>query len=235
MASMRSHDPSRQEIKSGVATMASQWRPGRRWRPGSGLPAVLVLSMAAPVVFLVGLHCAEVAQRPGTYDPVAQTVSTLAGRGASDPWIMTGTMLGIGLAYVAVAASLRGMSRLGRGVLGIGAASVIGTALAPQPAHGTSAVHMTAVVIGCLAFAGWPLALAGDRGLNPWLRRALVAASTVIAVTLAWLCAQACAHGTLLGTAERVLILAQTVPPIAVAAALGVNRSRATGTRCFVG
>ncbi|HEY2221703.1 DUF998 domain-containing protein [Actinomycetospora sp.] len=181
---------------------------------------MLLLSAAAPAVFLVGLRCAEACQRPGAYHPAAQTVSTLAGRGASDPWVMAGTMFGIGVAYVVVAAGLRGIPRLGRGLLGVGAASVIGTALAPQPAHGSSTVHMTAMVIGCLAFACWPLALAVDRGLDPRLRRGLLTASAAIVTALAWLCAQACVGGRDLGVAERVLILAQTVPPMGVAAAV---------------
>lgn len=201
---------------------------GPRPRAFAGRDAtVLALSLAAPVVFVAGGLLARALQPPGSYDTVAQTVSTLAGRGATDRWLMTSTLLALGAMYLAVAAGLRATPRPGRLVLGVGAVAVITTALAPQPAHGSSAVHMTSMVIGTVAFVGWPLALARDRHLDPRLRRGSLAATAVMVVVLGWLCAQAWTGGTWLGAAERALILAETVWPIRVAAASW--RARAGG------
>lgn len=187
-----------------------------RWVRGT---AVLTLSVSAPMVLVVGVLVAQGVQRPGTYDPVAQTVSTLAGRGATDRWFMAGTLFALGVIYLVVAAGLAAVPWTGRLALGLGAAAVICTSLAPQPAHGSSTVHMAGMVISCLAFVGWPLALAVDRGVDPALRRGSLAAAAVMLVALGWLCAQAWTDGPWLGSAERVLILTQTVWPIRVAAA----------------
>lgn len=47
-------------------------------------PVVLAPSLAAPVLLGVGALLARAVQPPGSYHPVAQTVSTLASRGATD-------------------------------------------------------------------------------------------------------------------------------------------------------
>lgn len=182
-------------------------------------PCVVALSLAAPVVFVVGAVLARAVQPAGSYHPVTQTVSTLAGRGATDRWLMSGTLLALGVIYLLVAAGLRGVPRAARLVLGVGAVAVVVTALAPQPAHGSSAVHMTSTVVATVALVGWPLVLAADRDLDPGLRRGSVAMTAVMVVALGWLCAQAWTDGTWLGAAERVLIVAETAWPIRVAVA----------------
>lgn len=173
---------------------------------------MLLLAAAAPVVLVVGVLLAQAVQRPGGYAPVRQTVSTLAGRGADERWVMTGCLLLLGLLYLAVAVGLRA-PRPGRWVLGTGAAALVVVGLAPQPAHGSSTVHMTAMVIACAAFTLWPLGLLRA----PHLRAGSVVAVGAVAATVAWLCAQAWTDGTWLGAAERAVLLAQTVWPLRVA------------------
>jgi hypothetical membrane protein len=190
----------------------------RRPAPRALGPSVLALSLAGPVVLVAGTVLAEAVQPPGSYHPVAQTVSTLAGRGAADPWLMSGTLAVLGVIYLAVAAGLHAVPRAARFVLGVGAVAYLSAALAPQPVHGSSAAHMISAVVGFLAFVGWPLALAADRGLDPRLRRGSVAATAVMTVALGWLCAQAWTDGTWLGAAERLLLLAEMVWPIRIAA-----------------
>ncbi|MCD2190839.1 DUF998 domain-containing protein [Actinomycetospora soli] len=190
---------------------------GRRLRE----PLVLLLAAAAPVVLVTGVLLAQAAQRPGGYDPVRQTVSTLAGRGADERWVMTTGLLALGLVHLAVAAGLRA-PRAGRWVLGAGALAVVVVALAPQPAHGSSAVHMTAMVLGCAAYTLWPLGLLRA----PHLRTGSVVMTAVVTASVVWLCAQAWTGGTWLGVAERTVLLTQTVWPLRVA--LG---TRALGTR----
>src|SRR3954449_1377174 len=127
-----------------------------RQRPGPlREPTVLVLAGLAPVVLVVGVLLAQAVQRPGGYDPVRQTVSTLAGRGAEERWVMTTTLILLGALYLAVAAGLRA-PRPGRWVLAVGAVAATATGLAPQPAVGSSAVHMACTAIGCIALTTWP-------------------------------------------------------------------------------
>ncbi|HSK60586.1 MAG TPA: DUF998 domain-containing protein, partial [Actinomycetospora sp.] len=178
---------------------------------------VVALAGALPVLFLLGGLAAEAAQPPGTYDAYGQTVSTLAGRGASDRWIMAAVLAAMGVIYVLVAAGLRGVPRSARLVLGLAGGAALVAALAPQPAHGSSTVHMAATVTAVLALILWTLPLAADRTLDAGLRRGSLVAAAVMSLGLAWLCAQAWTDGTWLGVAERVLILAQTVWPIRVA------------------
>jgi hypothetical membrane protein len=175
-------------------------------------PAVLVLAGLVPVVLVVGVLLAQAVQRAGGYDPVRQTVSTLAGRGADERWVMTTTLILIGALYLAVAAALRA-PRPGRWVLAVGAVAALVTGLAPQPAVGSSAVHMAGMTLGCIALTAWPLGLLGE----PRLRvGSLVAVGAMLAAD-AWLCAQAWTDGTWLGVAERVVLLTQTVWPVRVA------------------
>ena len=111
------------------------------------------------------------------------------------------------------------MGRSARLVLGVGGVGAVVAALAAQPVHGSSPLHMTATVIGAVAFVVWPLPLAADRGLDPGLRKGSLVATGAMAVALAWLCAQAWTDGTWLGVAERVLILSETVWPLRIAIA----------------
>ncbi|WP_433800471.1 DUF998 domain-containing protein [Actinomycetospora sp. CA-084318] len=184
-------------------------------------PLVLLLAAAAPVVLVTAVLLAQAVQRPGGYDPVRQTVSTLAGRGADERWVMTTGLLALGLIYLAVAAGLRA-PRAGRWVLGAGALAVVVVSLAPQPAHGSSAVHMTAMAFACAAFALWPLGLLRA----PHLRTGSLVMTGIVTATVVWLCAQAWTDGTWLGAAERTVLLAQTVWPLRVA--LGTRRIAAS-------
>ncbi|GAA4783724.1 hypothetical protein GCM10023200_16530 [Actinomycetospora chlora] len=188
----------------------------------------MALAAAAPVVLVVGGTVAQLAQPPGAYDAVRQTVSTLAGLGATDRWIMATTLAVVGALFVLVALGLRGVPRAARAVLGVGGVAAVVAALAAQPAHGSSAVHMTATVIAAVLFVLWPLPLVADRDLAPRLRRDSFVAVAAMTVALGWLCAQAWTDGTWLGVAERVLMLLETVWPIrvAVATARGPARDR---------
>jgi hypothetical protein len=179
-------------------------------------PLVVALSVAAPTLLVVGGLVAEALQPPGTYDAVGQTVSTLAGRGATDRWIMAAFLAAMGVLYVLVALGLRGVPRPARLILGVGGGAVVVAALAAQPAAGSSTVHMTATVTGMIAFVLWTVPLAVDRGVDLGLRRDAAVAITVMVAAVAWLCAQAWTDGTWLGAAERVLLLVQTVWPVRV-------------------
>ncbi len=181
--------------------------------------AVVALAVASPVLFVVGGLAAEVAQPLGTYDAVGQTVSTLAGRGATDRWIMATVLAAMGVIYLVMAAGLQRVPRSARVVLGVGGAAVVVAALAAQPVHGSSTVHMAATVTGIVALVAWTVPLAADRTVDPALRRDSLVAVAAMTAAVTWLCAQAWTDGTWLGVAERVLILVQTVWPVRVAVA----------------
>ncbi|GAA4884990.1 DUF998 domain-containing protein [Actinomycetospora straminea] len=191
----------------------------RELAPARAHPAgVAALALAAPVVLVVGALLAEAAQPPGAYDAVGQTVSTLAGRAATDRWIMAGALALVGVLYLLVAAGLRGVPRAARAVLGLGGAAVVVAALAAQPAHGSSTVHMAATVTGAVTFVLWPIPLVADRRLDPVLRRGSLVAVVAMLALLGWLCAQAWTDGASLGAAERALLLGEMVWPLVVTA-----------------
>jgi hypothetical membrane protein len=190
-------------------------RPAAFARGGGRVPWVVVLSGLAPMVLIVGVQYAQHLQPPGTYDAVRQTVSTLAARGVENRWVATTTLLALGVIYVLVAAGMRAVPRLARAVLGIGAVGLILVALSPQPAHGSSAMHMAAMVTSSIAFAAWPLGLLRDGRIA----RGSLAAVVAMGAALVWLAVQAWTDGTWLGVAERVLLLVESVWPIRVAVA----------------
>ena len=210
-------------LLSDVARVRMRQRPGPLREPTT----VLVLAGLAPVVLVVGVLLAQAVQRPGGYDPVRQTVSTLAGRGAEDRWVMTTTLILLGALYLAVAAGLRA-PRPGRWVLAVGAVAAIATGLAPQPAVGSSAVHMACTALGCVALTTWPLGLLGE----PHLRAGSLVVVGAMAAADAWVCAQAWTDGTWLGVAERVVLLTQTVWPVRVA--MGSRRLGSAARWTFV-
>ena len=190
--------------------------PGRRVQPEW---TTLGCAVLAPVVLVGGDLLARSAQPLGAYDPVRQSVSTLAGLGATDRWLMTTALVLLGLAQLAVARGLHGVPGAARAVLAVGGVCVFVVALAPQPARGSSPVHMAGMVVGCLAFALWPLVAALVPGWSRPLRaQSLVAAAAMLAL-LGWLCAQAWTDGTWLGVAERGCLVAQMVWPVRLAAA----------------
>lgn len=176
----------------------------------------LPLALLAPVVLVVAIVAAEAAQ-PASYDQIARSVSTLAGRGATHPWIMTTGLLTVGVIYVLVAAGLRHLPTPARLLLGLAGTSVVVAAVAAQPAEGSSVVHMTSATIAWAAFVGWPLALTGSKSVDERLRWTSAAAGGVLIVLVAWFGVQLWTDGTWAGAAQRIVLVAQTVWPIRVA------------------
>ncbi|TCK25173.1 DUF998 domain-containing protein [Pseudonocardia endophytica] len=201
-------------------------------RSGAGWTAS-AFAVAAPVLVLVGAGFAAAAQAPG-YDPVRQTFSALANRGATDRWIMTTTLLALGVGYVVVAAALPGMRARGRMVLAVGGVAVTLAGLMPQPAQGSSTVHMVAAGVGWAAFALWPLAASRSRddpAVDRWSRRApAVVVTSVLVVLLAWFTVELVGGGRQLGLAERALVVAQTLWPATVALGRAFGPSSAERT-----
>src|SRR5215831_61371 len=168
-----------------------------------------VSSAAAPVVLVTGLTAAAKLQPP-KFDAFNNTVSALAGEGASYGWVMTLTFAVVGLSDVLTGLALRVAALRGRLVL-MGA-GVAGAGVAAFPTHlGGSSVHAVWAGIGFAGIILWPV-FTMRRGPDvPWALRpstCLSATVTLSAVTV-WFAAEQAAHGTHMGMAERTAGLAQ--------------------------
>ena len=161
------------------------------------------------------------ALEPAPYDPVRQTVSVLAGQGAAHRWIVTSTLYVVGLIYLIIAAAFRALEPLSRAGLLVSGATAISVASFPEPAHGTSTMHVLCTGIGAIALAVWPAIVARRR--SP-LRAALgtpiaFTAATISLLLLVWTAIET-RNGSALGLAERVSSSLQTAWPFAVAVGL---------------
>jgi hypothetical membrane protein len=180
----------------------------------------LLSTGSAPVLLVGGWTLAGALQQPG-YDPVTQTISSLAAHGAAYRWLMTGAMFAVGVCYLATAVALHGVAAPGRVALACGGMASILVALFPEPSSGTTVRHTAAAALGVVALAVWP-PLGANRGPNaPWALRTwpshLVA--VVFVVTALWFLAALNGHGPI-GVAERVVTGAEAVWPFVVACCL---------------
>jgi len=124
--------------------------------PGWGL----LSCSAAPLVLVGGWTLAARRQPPG-YDAVRDTISALAARDATDRWLMTAALAGVGACHVATAWVLRPAARTGRVLLAAGGGATVAVALFPLPsAGGQSRAHSVAATLAFGALTLWPAAAA---------------------------------------------------------------------------
>jgi hypothetical membrane protein len=174
----------------------------------------LASATAAPVLLGGGWTLAEAKQPPG-YNPVRDTISALAAHGATDRWIMTSALAGLGACHVVTAAGLRPAGRSGRVVLAGGGAATMMVAAFPQPAIGNSVAHTVAATVAFVALGTWPVFAARRRLMAPLLMRApAAAASAVLLGLVVWFAVEL--HGGQRGLAERAAAGAQALWPLAV-------------------
>ena len=177
--------------------------------------SALVSALLAPLALIVGCAWAA-AQQPG-FDSTRDTISALAGLGARDRWIMTGAFWVLGLCHVVTALGLRAARWPGRALLGWGGLSIIGVALVPVPAHGESHAHAQVAMSAFVSMCAWPLLALRTDALAPLLRaRASIAASVGLFVLLS-LFGLAVWGDLGVGLSERVVAIAQSLWPLAVA------------------
>jgi hypothetical membrane protein len=174
----------------------------------------LVSAGAAPVFLIGGWVVAEARQPPG-YDPIRDTISALAARGATDRWIMTSALAGLGACQVVTALGLRPARTPGRVVLAAGGVATVLVAAFPQPAHGNSVAHTVAATVAFVALGAWPLAAARRHTRALLLTRpASALASGVLLGLVVWFAVEL--HGGQRGVAERAAAGAQALWPLAV-------------------
>lgn len=169
---------------------------------------------AAPVLLAGGLALGEALQ-PAGYSPIRDTISALAARGATDRWVMTSALAGLGICHVVTAAGLRPARLEGRIVLAGGGIATLMVAAFPQPEHGNSVAHTVAATIAFASLGVWPLFAAHRQSMAPLLTRSsCISASLVLVGLVAWFAAEV--HGGERGLAERAAAGAQALWPLAV-------------------
>src|SRR5690348_944836 len=177
-----------------------------------------VASAAPPVVLAAGWTIAASLQT-SAYDPVADTVSALAGTGATDQWVMTLAFAMAGACEIATGLALRSARTAGRLILITGGTA--GVLVAGSPVHtgdGAPGSHILWAVIGLAALAVWPGAAPRRGPAVPWALRPDVSAwaSVVLLILLAWFGMELLMSAGQAGLAERVLGETQSAWPFVV-------------------
>ena len=118
---------------------------GPRVRP---IPWWALASAGTAPVFLIGGWTLAQARQPPRYNPIRDTISALAAHGATDRWVMTAGLFGLGACHVITAAGLGPVRRRGRAVLALGGGATLLVATFAQPAQGNSVAHTVAAAAG---------------------------------------------------------------------------------------
>jgi hypothetical membrane protein len=176
-----------------------------------------VVSSAASPVLLIGGWTVAATLQPRPFNQMADTISALAAIGATDRWVMTLIFLVVAICDLVVAAALRPAAPSGRLILAAGA--IAGMMVAVNPQHpGGSVSHAIWAALGFTGLAAWP-AGAWRRGPRvPWGLRPAVCAGAVVAqaVLLAWFIWELVTATGQIGLAERFVVAAQAIWPLAV-------------------
>ncbi|PWR16233.1 DUF998 domain-containing protein [Micromonospora sicca] len=185
----------------------------------------VVMAGAAPVLLVTGATVAG-ARQPTGYDPIRDTISELAGQGATDAWIMVGCLVLLGCCYLATAAVLHAAGLPSRFLLAVGGVATIALVAFPRPKVGGSPGHGTVATVAVLALTLWPAcsALWLPRGPDaghparpepPWAFRRPVALSvTALLLSLfGWFAFEVTGESRT-GLAERVTAVAVALWPL---------------------
>lgn len=177
----------------------------------------LLSSAVAPVLLIGGWTLAASRQRGG-FDPVRETISALAARGADDRWLMTAALAGLGVCHVTTAVGLRAARLPGRLLLGAGGVATVLVAAFPLPSDESGSMEHTAVAgAAFLALAGWP-ALAWRRDVRGLLcPLPSLAGAVALAALVGWFAVELGAGTDRVGLSERAAAGAQSLWPLAVA------------------
>jgi hypothetical membrane protein len=171
-------------------------------------------AVAAPVLLIGGWTIAETRQ-PAGYNAVRDTISALAARGATDRWVMTSALAGLGICYVVTACGLGRARPPGRALLVAGGMATVLVAAFPQPVRGNSVAHTVAATAAFVSLAVWPV-FGTPRGSDSGLLGVLpsVAATASLLALIAWFAAEI--HGGQRGLAERCAAGSESLWPLAV-------------------
>ena len=184
------------------------------------VPWWVLLSSACAPVALIGGWVLAAALQPAGYDPMVQSISSLAAQGAADRWLMTSALFVLGFCHMTTALGLRTAAGPGRVALGCGGVASVAVALSPEPAGGTSLSHLVSTGVGFTAVALWPVIAAMRGAATTWALKPATGyvATALIAVGAVWFLVELHGHGAA-GLAERVLTGAQSTWPLIVVVA----------------
>lgn len=192
------------------------------------IPWWALLSACCSPALLIGGFTLAASLQPAGYDPMIQSISSLAASGAADQWLMTAALFLLGACNIVTALGLRSAALPGRITLGLGGLAAMLVALSPEPDGGTSIRHLTATGVGFTALALWPILAASGNPVTWALRpRVGYVATAVMAVGAGWFLIELHGHGAA-GLAERVLTVTQSIWPLVVVAACLAARLRTT-------
>jgi hypothetical membrane protein len=194
------------------------------------LPWWGILSCVAAPFVMIGGWTTAAALQPGHFDPVTQTISSLAAYGAADRWVMTLALTVLGACYLTTGLALRPAALPGRLLLMAGGVATAVVAASPLPSAGSGSLpHGLAAGAGFVALAIWP-AVGWRRGpsVPRSLRPVACGCATLILLgVLGWFAAELWTGGGQIGLAERVTAGAEATWPLAVAITVLLHRSRA--------
>ncbi|MFC3501878.1 DUF998 domain-containing protein [Micromonospora krabiensis] len=185
----------------------------------------VAIAATAPVLLVTGWTVSE-ARQPADYDPVRDTLSELAGREATDAWIMTACLVLLGGSYVAIGAVLHAAGLPSRFLLAVGGVATVALIAFPRPPVGGSLGHGIVATVAVLALALWPAASAltlprgrsatpPDRPAPPWaFRRSVGLGVTLVLLALfGWFVVEV-TGGSRAGLAERATAVAVALWPL---------------------
>ncbi|MDP9240229.1 MAG: DUF998 domain-containing protein [Actinomycetota bacterium] len=183
------------------------------------VPWWAVVSAAAAPVFLIGGWTVGAALQPAGYDPVTDTISALAAHGATDRWVMTTGLAGLGACHFVTALGLRPAGRPGRVALGVGGVATMLVAAFPQPDMGASTAHFWAATTGFVTLAVWPVLA--------WRNRMGLVTSIALLGTVGWFAVELFGKGDLIGLSERFVAGSQALCPLVAVVVLRRLQARA--------
>ena len=178
----------------------------------------IVSSAVPPVLLAAGWTVAAVLQsRP--YDSLGDTVSALAGIGATDRWVMTLAFAVAGACEIVTGLALRPARPAGRLILMAGGtAGVLVAAFPVRMGDGATGSHIVWSVVGLFALSVWALAASPSGHAVPWALRpeVTVGVSVLLLALLTWFGLELVMSAGHAGLAERVLGEAQSGWPFVV-------------------
>ncbi len=176
----------------------------------------VVAAAGAPLVLIVTSVLARLV-RTAAYDPVAQTMSVLAGRGGGD-WVMTSGFVISAGCQILTATGLRALRPLPRIALATSGCCGLAVAALPVQTSATNNAHLLAAGAGAIVLALWPvLSITAKATAPPMCRMRWAAGATlVLAALLSWVYYEA-TRGVVLGLAERTAAVGELTWPLIVA------------------
>jgi hypothetical membrane protein len=185
------------------------------------VPTWAIVSAALCPVFLVGGWLLGAALQQTPYSPIQQTMSVLAGKPGTDPWIMTGALILVGTTQFVTAAGLKQVGTPARILLVVTGVCTFGVASSPVTMAGPTPIHLAFATSCVFTTAIWPIFVARRSPAPAWAVSGYGCATVTVffAVLAAWVLYASFGGGDL-GLAERITSTALGLFPLIVALSL---------------